>query len=135
MRQQHRAGEKLFTDFAGPMVSILDPEVGIAFEASIFVAVLGASNYTYACATRGQTTADWIGGMVGAMKFIGGVPELLVPDNRAPWWLGQTDTSRSYRARQRTFTTMVCANQAHHGHRGCGPDCSHWGAVGEELAG
>lgn len=81
MRQQHRAGEKLFTDFAGPMVPILDPEGGIAFEASIFVAVLGASNYTYACATRGQTTADWIGGMVGAMEFIGGVPELLVPDN------------------------------------------------------
>ena len=81
MRQQHRAGEKLFADFAGQMVPILDAEGGIAFEASIFVAVLGASNYTYACATRGQTTADWIGGMVCAMEFAGGVPELLVPDN------------------------------------------------------
>ncbi len=46
MRQQHHAGEKLFADFAGPTVRILDPEGGIAFEASIFVAVLGASNYT-----------------------------------------------------------------------------------------
>lgn len=75
MRQHHNAGEKLFADFAGPMVPILNPEGGTAFEASIFVAVLGASNYTYACATRGQTTADWIGGMVCAMEFIGGVPE------------------------------------------------------------
>jgi transposase len=75
MRQEHRAGEKLFADFAGPTVSILNPEGGVAFDASIFVAVLGASNYTYACATRGQTTADWIGGMVCAMEFMGGVPE------------------------------------------------------------
>ena len=81
MRQQHRAGEKLFADFAGPMVAILDPQGGLAFEASIFVAVLGASNYTYACATRGQTTADWIAGLAGAMEFVGGVPALLVPDN------------------------------------------------------
>lgn len=81
MRQQHRAGEKLFADFAGQMVPILDAEGGLAFEASMFVAVLGASNYTYACATRGQTTADWIGGMVCAMEYAGGVPELLVPDN------------------------------------------------------
>lgn len=81
MRQQHRAGEKLFADFAGQIVPILDAEGGLVFEASIFVAVLGASNYTYACATRGQTTADWIGGMVCAMEYAGGVPELLVPDN------------------------------------------------------
>jgi transposase len=54
MRQQHRAGEKLFADFAGQMVPILDAEGGLAFEASIFVAVLGASNYTYACATGGR---------------------------------------------------------------------------------
>ena len=53
MRQQHRAGEKLFADFAGPMLATLDPQGGLAFEASIFVAVLGASNYTYANATGG----------------------------------------------------------------------------------
>jgi transposase len=79
MRQQHRAGEKLFADFAGQMVPILDAEGGLAFEASIFVAVLGASNYTYACATRGRPpptgSGEW------SAQYAGGVPELLVPDN------------------------------------------------------
>uniref|UniRef100_UPI003BEF16F2 IS21 family transposase n=1 Tax=Burkholderia arboris TaxID=488730 RepID=UPI003BEF16F2 len=81
MRQQHLAGEKLFADFAGPTVPILDRAGGVAFKAHIFVAVLGASNYTYACATRSEATPDWIGGMIGAMEFYGGVPRLLVPDN------------------------------------------------------
>lgn len=81
MHQQHHAGEKLFADFAGPTVPILDHAGGIASKAHIFVAVLGASNYTYACATRSEATPDWIGGMIGAMEFYGGVPQLLVPDN------------------------------------------------------
>lgn len=81
MRQQHRAGEKLFADFAGQTMPILDRAGGVAFEAHIFVAVLGASNYTYACATRSETTPDWIGGLIDAMEFYGGVPEMLVPDN------------------------------------------------------
>ncbi|VVD88949.1 integrase [Pandoraea cepalis] len=81
MRQQHQAGEKLFADFAGQTVPILAREGGVAFDAHIFVAVLGASNYTYACATRSEATPDWIGGMIGAMEFYGGVPQLLVPDN------------------------------------------------------
>lgn len=81
MRQQHRAGEKLFADFAGPTVPILARNGGIAFQAHVFVAVLGASNYTFACATASETTADWIGGLCDALQFIGGVPELLVPDN------------------------------------------------------
>ena len=81
MRQVHRAGEKLFADFAGPTVAILDPQGGIASRAQVFVAVLGASNYTYACATAAQTLADWIGGLVQALEYFGGVPELVVPDN------------------------------------------------------
>jgi transposase len=81
MRQQHRAGEKLFADFAGQTMPILGHDGGAAFQAHIFVAVLGASNYTYACATRSETTPDWIGGLIDAMEFYGGVPELLVPDN------------------------------------------------------
>ncbi len=81
MRQQHRAGEKLFADFAGQPMPILDRTGGVAFDAHIFVAVLGASNYTYACATRSETTRDWIGGLIDAMEFYGGVPEMLVPDN------------------------------------------------------
>ncbi|CAB3734616.1 hypothetical protein LMG22037_05888 [Paraburkholderia phenoliruptrix] len=75
MRQQHRAGEKLFADFAGHTMPILDGRGGLAFHAHVFVAVLGASNYTYACATRSEGTHDWIGGLIGAMEFYGGAPE------------------------------------------------------------
>lgn len=81
MRQQHRAGEKLFADFAGHTMPILDGRGGVAFRAHVFVTVLGASNYTYACATRSEGTHDWIGGLIGAMEFYGGAPSLLVPDN------------------------------------------------------
>jgi transposase len=77
MPQQHYAGEKLFADYAGHTVPILDRTGGIAFKANIFVAVLGASNYSYACATRSEATPDWIGGLIDAMEFYGGdVPDL-----------------------------------------------------------
>ncbi|HDR9504586.1 IS21 family transposase [Burkholderia pyrrocinia] len=81
MRQQHRAGEKLFADFAGQTVPILGRDGGVTFKAHVFVAVLGASNYTYACATRSEAMPDWIGSLIDALEFYGGVPELLVPDN------------------------------------------------------
>lgn len=81
MRQIHRAGEKLFADFAGPTVPIIDADTGEIRPASIFVAVLGASSYTFACATAGQTQADWLGGLARALGFIGGVTALIVPDN------------------------------------------------------
>lgn len=81
MRQIHRAGEKLFADFAGPTVPLIDADTGEIRPASIFVAVLGASSYTFACATAGQTQADWLGGLARALGFIGGVTALIVPDN------------------------------------------------------
>lgn len=81
MRQTHRAGEKLFVDFAGDTVPIIDAGSGEIRRAHIFVAVLGASNYTYACAAAAETQADWLGGIGRALNFIGGVPELIVPDN------------------------------------------------------
>ena len=81
MRQIHRGGEKLFADYAGPTMPIIDAGTGEIRPASIFVAVLGASSYTYACATPGQTQADWLAGIGRALTFIGGVPELIVPDN------------------------------------------------------
>ena len=81
MRQTHRAGEKLFADYAGPTMPIIDADTGEIRPASIFVAVLGASSYTFACATPGQTQADWLTGLDRALRFIGGVPELIVPDN------------------------------------------------------
>ena len=81
MRQIHRSGEKLFADYAGPTVPIVDANSGEIHPASIFVGVLGASSYTFACATPGQTQADWLSGMSRALTFIGGVPALIVPDN------------------------------------------------------
>ena len=80
MRQIHVAGEKLFVDYAGSTVPIVNALTGEITAAQIFVATLGASNYTFACATPRQTTADWIGAQVLALEFIGGVPRLIVPD-------------------------------------------------------
>jgi len=81
MRQVHRAGEKLFCDYAGPTVPIIDAQSGEVRPASVFVAVLGASSYTFACATPGQTQVDWLTGIGRCLNFIGGVTALIVPDN------------------------------------------------------
>jgi transposase len=81
MRQTHRAGEKLFVDYAGDTVETVDANTGEIRRAHIFVAVLGASNYTYAYATAAETQADWLGAIGRALDFFGGVPELIVPDN------------------------------------------------------
>ena len=80
MRQLHVAGENLFVDYAGQTVPVVDPGTGKITAAQIFVATFGASNYTYACATARQSTADWIGAQVQALQFFGGVPRLIVPD-------------------------------------------------------
>lgn len=81
MRQIHLAGEKAFIDYAGQTLPIQDPVSGEVREAQIFVAVLGASNYTFAEATWTQGLPDWIGSHVRAFTFFGGTPHLLVPDN------------------------------------------------------
>lgn len=81
MRQNHRAGEKLFVDYAGDTLGVTDPTTGEIRRAQIFVAVLGASNYTYAEATWTQGTLDWLGSHIRAFSFMGCVPEMLVPDN------------------------------------------------------
>ena len=80
MRQIHVAGERLFVDYAGQTVPIVNADTGEISQAQVFVAVLGASNYTYACATARQTSVDWVGAIIGALEFIGGVPKLIVPD-------------------------------------------------------
>ena len=80
MRQVHIGGEKLFVDYAGSTVPIVDAASGEISQAQIFVATLGASNYTFACATARQTTQDWIGAQVLALEFFGGSPKLIVPD-------------------------------------------------------
>ena len=81
MRQTHRAGEKLFVDYAGQSIPIVNRHSGEVHEAVIFVAVLGASNYTYAEATWTQSLPDWIGSHVRTFAALGGVPEIVVPDN------------------------------------------------------
>lgn len=81
MRQDHRAGEKMFVDYAGQTMPVVDPKTGEIRHAQIFVAVLGASNYTYAEATWTQALPDWISSHSRAFAFFGGVPEIVVPDN------------------------------------------------------
>ena len=79
MRQIHRAGEKLFVDYAGLTVEVTD-----GARAYIFVTALGASSYTFVCATPRETMADWLHGCARALGLIGGVPQLIVPDNPRP---------------------------------------------------
>ena len=80
MRQVHRAGEKLFIDYAGPTIALIDggQEVG---RANIFVAAMGVSGYCFCIATPAQTAKDWLGATAQALTFYGGVPQLIVPDN------------------------------------------------------
>lgn len=81
LRQHHTPGEKLFVDYAGQTVDVIDPHTGEIRTAQIFVAVLGASNYTYLEATFTQQLEDWIGSHVRAFTYFGGATTLVVPDN------------------------------------------------------
>lgn len=81
MRQIHKAGDKLFVDYAGQTVSIVNGDTGEIRQAQIFVAVLGASNYTYCEATWTQSLPDWLGSHARTFTHLGGVPRLIVPDN------------------------------------------------------
>jgi len=80
MRQVHRAGEKLFIDYSGRKPRIVDSATGEITEVELFVAVLGASNYTYAEATRTQKLGDFVASTVRAFEFFGCVPQIVVPD-------------------------------------------------------
>ena len=71
----------MFVDYAGHTVGVVNRDTGELREAQIFVAVLGASNYTYAEATWTQTLPDWIASHVRAFEFMGGSTELVIPDN------------------------------------------------------
>ena len=81
MRQTHGPGEKLFVDFAGDTVAVFDAATGEERRAQVFVAVLGASNYTFAQARWTQALSDWIGAHVDALSAIDGVPKAIVCDN------------------------------------------------------
>lgn len=81
LRQSYRAGEKLFVDYAGQTIPIIDPTTGQTSPAYLFVATLGASNYTFCWASESQSLPDWIEAHVRAFAFFGGVPAIVVPDN------------------------------------------------------
>ena len=108
MRQEHRAGEKAFLDFAGPTVRITDPLTGTVSDGQLFVGVMGASNYTYAELLASQELPHWIGAHVNLFEFLGGVPEILVPDNLRS---GVTQAHRYEPALNRTYQEMA----AHYG--------------------
>src|SRR6266516_3343295 len=80
MRQVHRAGAKLFVDYAGKKPTIVDAATGEVLAVELFVAALGASNYTYAEVTRTQQVPDWVASHQRAFAFFGGVTEAIVPD-------------------------------------------------------
>ena len=108
MRQSHRAGENTFVDYAGQTVPVVDRQTGECRAAEIFVAVLGASNYTFAEATWTQSLPDWIGSHQRAFTFFGGVTETLVPDNLKA---GVTHPHRYEPDLNRTYAEMA----AHYG--------------------
>src|SRR6185369_14379226 len=108
MRQTHGPAEKLFVDFAGDTVPVFDATSGEERRAHVFVAVLGASNYTYAEARWSEGLADWIGAHVNALTFLGGAPKLLVCDNLRA---GVTAACRYEPGINRTYQEMA----AHYG--------------------
>ena len=104
MRQTHPAGEKLFVDFAGDTVPVLDQITNAERPAHIFVAALGASNYTYAEARWSEGLADWISAHVNAFTAIGGVPKAVVCDNLKA---GVTKPSRYEPGINRTYQDLA----------------------------
>ena len=80
MRQSHAAGEKVFVDFAGDTIDVIDPATGVMRPMKLFVAALGASSYVYCEARPSEGLADWIGCHVGMFAFFGGVTAIIVPD-------------------------------------------------------
>ena len=81
LRQEHKAGEKVFTDYAGSTIPFIDPKTGKVVETNLFVGGLGASSFIYAEATLDMTEPNWIGSHVRMFEFFGGVTEIIVPDN------------------------------------------------------
>ncbi|TWD40939.1 hypothetical protein FB440_104102 [Vibrio crassostreae] len=81
MRQLYVAGDKLFIDYCGPRLQLVNPDTGEVREAEVFVATLGASNYTYVEAFSSQGKSYWLEAYANVFEHLGGVPQLLVPDN------------------------------------------------------
>ena len=104
MRQRHQAGDKLFVDWAGDTVPVIDAVAGTTRAAHIFVAVLGASSFTFAVACWSETLPDWIEAHVATLAFLGGVPKAIVPDNLKT---GITKSSRYEPGVNRTYQDLA----------------------------
>jgi transposase len=104
MRQVHHGGDKLFVDYSGNKPRIVDPTTGEVTDVELFVAVFGASSFTFAEATRTQTVRDWIGSHVRALEDFGGVPRAIVPDQLKS---GVTQPCRYEPGIQRTYEEMA----------------------------
>ena len=111
MRQIHHAGEKLFVDYAGKKPELVDPATGEVREVELFVAVLGASNYTFAEATATQQIVDWIQSHVHALEYLGGVPGAIVPDQLKTGITGacryEPEVQRSYEELALHYGTVI----------------------------
>ena len=81
MLQHHKAGEKTFVDWAGLKIGIAEPKTGEIWQASLFVAAMGASQYIFAEAYENEKLENWLKGHVSAFEFYGALPEVVVPDN------------------------------------------------------
>jgi transposase len=103
MRQVHVAGDKMFVDYSGKRPHYVDPTTGEVIEVELFVAVLGASSYTYAEATRTQALADFTASNARALTFFGGVTNAIVPDQLKS---AVTSASRYEPGVQRTFAEL-----------------------------
>ncbi len=104
MRQVHVAGDKVFVDYSGKRPHIVDPTSGEVIDVELFVAVLGASNFTYAEVTRSQRSPDWIASHVRMLECFGGVPAALVPDQLKS---GVTRACRYEPEAQRTYDELA----------------------------
>lgn len=100
MRQVHKGGEKCFVDYSGKRPAYTDPNTGERVEVELFVAVMGASNLTYAEVTATQQSADWIASHIRLVEYLGGVPRAFVPDQLKA---GVVTASRFEPAIQRTY--------------------------------
>ena len=103
MRQVHRGGDTLFVDFSGKRPKVVDPATGESTPVELFVAVMGASNFTYVEAVATQRVADWIGAHTRALSYLGGVPRTIVPDQLRS---AVSKPSRSEPKLQRTYEDL-----------------------------